>query len=381
MYMEQSLESFENWRDSQYDRPEPDTEAPNEARPAEGGHDTKHPVVLGPIDAEENGLVVFRAQSSDAGRGCIGHLRGDFGSTGNEFFTSWFDHMPQLNHAAFRQNCICCGGPAQCGRLVVEPGRHAQPCRSGRVCDDSYGFYAETPNYEYCLRCTPRRGEYNFYLYCYDKQAQREHREHREQSEPLPLRQSANTRNRKWSDEWMYLNELMNARQMSRTELSARSRVPESTLRDILSGKTQLDRCEAATLYDLAGALQVSIEDILENYWEEMNAPEASRPVVQDEGSLASFYMLTETFLEQLHAMGELAFVQGVYGGDWIRRFFNGRQYRCALFLLGLVIFCAGRTRFAKMSGMRNTAKCAGQAGICSAHARKDRMRRTECPG
>lgn len=62
----------------------------------------------------------------------------------------------------------------------------------------------------------------------------------------------------------MYLNELMNACQMSRTELSARSRVPESTLRDILSGKTQLDHCEAATLYDLAGALQVSIEDILE---------------------------------------------------------------------------------------------------------------------
>ena len=107
----------------------------------------------------------------------------------------------------------------------------------------------------------------------------------------------------------MYLNELMNARQMSRTELSARSRVPESTLRDILSGKTQLDRCEAATLYDLAGALQVSIEDILENYWEEMNAPEASRPVVQDEGSLASFYMLTETFLEQLHAMGLVDFL------------------------------------------------------------------------
>ena len=88
----------------------------------------------------------------------------------------------------------------------------------------------------------------------------------------------------------MYLNELMNACQMNRTELSARSRVPESTLRDILSGKTQLDRCEAATLYDLAAALQVSIEDILENYWEEMNAPEASRPVVQDKGSLASFY-------------------------------------------------------------------------------------------
>lgn len=30
MYMGQSLESFENWRDSQYDRPEPDAEAPED---------------------------------------------------------------------------------------------------------------------------------------------------------------------------------------------------------------------------------------------------------------------------------------------------------------------------------------------------------------
>ena len=30
MYMEQSLESFENWRDSQVDRPEPDAEAPED---------------------------------------------------------------------------------------------------------------------------------------------------------------------------------------------------------------------------------------------------------------------------------------------------------------------------------------------------------------
>ena len=37
MYMEQSLESFENWRDSQVDRPEPDAEAP-EDKPAQRAH-------------------------------------------------------------------------------------------------------------------------------------------------------------------------------------------------------------------------------------------------------------------------------------------------------------------------------------------------------
>ena len=30
MYMNQSMESFENWRDSQYDHPEPDTDTPDE---------------------------------------------------------------------------------------------------------------------------------------------------------------------------------------------------------------------------------------------------------------------------------------------------------------------------------------------------------------
>ena len=46
-------------------------------------------------------------------------------------------------------------------------------CRNGLPCDTSYGFHAESQHYEYCLRCTPRRGDYNFYLYCYDKSAQR----------------------------------------------------------------------------------------------------------------------------------------------------------------------------------------------------------------
>ena len=109
----------------------------------------------------------------------------DFGSTGNEFFTSWFDHMPQLNRAAFRAELQSVVEDLRnAGGLLSNLAGMRSQCRSGRVCDDSYGFYAETPNYEYCLRCTPRRGEYNFYLYCYDKQAQREHREHRKQSEP-----------------------------------------------------------------------------------------------------------------------------------------------------------------------------------------------------
>ena len=40
----------------------------------------------------------------------------------------------------------------------------------------------------------------------------------------------------------MFLNNLMNARNLTRAELSASSHIPESTLRDILNGKALCSR-------------------------------------------------------------------------------------------------------------------------------------------
>ena len=34
------------------------------------------------------------------------------------------------------------------------------------------GYVVETDHYRYCLRCTPSPGDYQGYLYCYDKQQQ-----------------------------------------------------------------------------------------------------------------------------------------------------------------------------------------------------------------
>ena len=39
--------------------------------------------------------------------------------------------------------------------------------------DRVYGYIAETEYYRFCLRCTPRPGEYQGYLYCYDLRQQR----------------------------------------------------------------------------------------------------------------------------------------------------------------------------------------------------------------
>ena len=135
----------------------------------------------------------------------------------------------------------------------------------------------------------------------------------------------------------MYLNELMNACHMSRAELSARSNIPESTLRDILNGKAQLDRCEAATLYNIAYALDVSVEDILEGYWDALERDAPARTSVHDENSLMNFYVLADSMLGRLRATGDLAFIDGIDQNGWIERLYQGREYRCALFLLGMM--------------------------------------------
>lgn len=149
----------------------------------------------------------------------------------------------------------------------------------------------------------------------------------------------------------MYLNELMNACHMSRAELSARSNIPESTLRDILNGKAQLDRCEAATLYNIAYALDVSVEDILEGYWDALERDAPARIAVHDDSSLMNFYVLADSMLGRLRATGDLAFIDGIDQNGWIERLYQGREYRCALFLLGMMDYLC------RKNGVRQVAR------------------------
>ena len=83
----------------------------------------------------------------------------------------------------------------------------------------------------------------------------------------------------------MYLMNLMNKKCMTRADLSMMSGVPDSTLRDILSGKAQIDHCEAATIYGIADALGTTVEDVLDHYWDEClgaDDEECEREVLHD---------------------------------------------------------------------------------------------------
>ena len=138
----------------------------------------------------------------------------------------------------------------------------------------------------------------------------------------------------------MYLMNLMNKKCMTRADLSMMSGVPDSTLRDILSGKAQIDHCEAATIYGIADALDTTVEDILDHYWEECiaDAEDAVREKqpLHDAHTLLLFYSTVDRVVQLRQHVDDALLTSSVNSEAFIDLFFDKGFYREAFFLLGL---------------------------------------------
>ena len=61
----------------------------------------------------------------------------------------------------------------------------------------------------------------------------------------------------------MNLQDFLEQRHMSKYQLSKISGIPKTTIMDICTGKSDIERCSAKTIYQLAKALNCSMEDIM----------------------------------------------------------------------------------------------------------------------
>ncbi|MCC8072778.1 MAG: helix-turn-helix transcriptional regulator [Clostridiales bacterium] len=62
----------------------------------------------------------------------------------------------------------------------------------------------------------------------------------------------------------MYIEKLLAKQNMTKYRLSVISGIPHATLNDICSGKTRIDKCSAMTVYKLAKALNITMENLIE---------------------------------------------------------------------------------------------------------------------
>ena len=141
-----------------------------------------------PARPDEAGLFYAQHPSEDELLGTIGHVRMDFGKSGNEFWHTWWSRGPEeLNSPAFKAELQEVVDKLRedvlKSRFAMERFcyEHGGKINGGRT--QNYGYVVETEHYRYCLRCDPSPGTYNAYLTCFDLDVQRQNMRQKELAE------------------------------------------------------------------------------------------------------------------------------------------------------------------------------------------------------
>lgn len=128
---------------------------------------------------EEEQIYCYTEKDPEQENACIGHLRADFGASGTEFWTSWFPHKFQIDapevrgvYSAELDNVVY--GLRANGLLKDRDTMAKMMARwPSAIIKNAYSkqiaLGIETQRQLYYLRCNPMKGDYNFYLYVYDK--------------------------------------------------------------------------------------------------------------------------------------------------------------------------------------------------------------------
>lgn len=131
------------------------------------------------MELEERAFAYTQDQQILQSSGCIGHLRVDMDSTGTGFFSSWDTYSPSLKDDAFKASFDKLIhelrfnedlGGILTNRSSMSKFCHAIP--ESEITDDgrNFGFRIDADEYAYMLRLNPDKGEYNAYIYAYDRE-------------------------------------------------------------------------------------------------------------------------------------------------------------------------------------------------------------------
>lgn len=119
----------------------------------------------------------------------------------------------------------------------------------------------------------------------------------------------------------MMLAELLSQQGITKYSLSKLSGVPYTTLSDICSGKTSLEKCSAETVYRLAKELHISMEELLEAYTE----------------TRCSFELFKSNVCHRLKRLGDIGFLAETLEKNEVQYYYRRKWYPESFYLLAMV--------------------------------------------
>ena len=119
----------------------------------------------------------------------------------------------------------------------------------------------------------------------------------------------------------MTIQDVLKQKNMSIYRLAKASEVPYATVNDICNGKAQLERCSAETIYRLAHALDVSMEELL-------------APCFLKRSSFENF---KSTVCHRVKELGDIDFIMDTLESEDIRTYYERKWYPESLYLLAML--------------------------------------------
>lgn len=117
------------------------------------------------------------------------------------------------------------------------------------------------------------------------------------------------------------INELMYIKKISQYRLSKESGIAYTTINDICSGKTQVGKCSAETIYRIAKVLGVSMESLIEPCLEQR----------------IDFDLFKSNTCHRLKELGDVEFLIELLESDYIRKYYKKKWYPESFYLLAML--------------------------------------------
>ena len=119
----------------------------------------------------------------------------------------------------------------------------------------------------------------------------------------------------------MTIQDILQEKNMSVYRLAKTSQIPYATVNDICNGKTRLEKCNAETVYRLAHALNIAMEELL-------------APCFIKRSSFENF---KSTVCHRVKELGDINFIIDTLESQDIRTYYNRKWYPESLYLLAML--------------------------------------------
>ena len=127
----------------------------------------------------------------------------------------------------------------------------------------------------------------------------------------------------------MELIDILNYKNVSQYRLAKLSDVPQTTISDICSNKTSIEKCSVLTLYKISKALNISVEDFIVKQCDLI--------------SPLDFDVFKSSVCHLYKTMSPNDFVNSIISSNDIETFFNKKEYAKSFYLIAMVDYVSDK--------------------------------------